>query len=152
MLGRKGMSPLIVTILLIALAVALGAMIMNWSADAVVSAPGGSCDDVRLEPQSAFGSELICFDQEEGEINIVVKNSGRATLNSITYRRVTQNMRVSDIEMPDSMLRPGDIYEGFIGYQQSDSIYLELIPEIIIDGTPTLCPDKALVREGIRNC
>ncbi len=152
MLGKKGMSPLIVTILLIALAVALGAMIMNWTSDVAASVPGGSCDDTVIEPQSAFGGELICFDEEEGVIRLVVKNSGRSTLNSLVYRQVTQDMRVRDMAMPDSRLRPGDIYEGTIRHDGNGGVHLELIPEIIVEGEPALCTDRSLVRESIGPC
>ncbi|RME52719.1 hypothetical protein D6783_03985 [Candidatus Woesearchaeota archaeon] len=43
MRSRRGMSPLIATVLLIAFAVALGAMIMNWE-----PAGGGGCANVLL--------------------------------------------------------------------------------------------------------
>jgi flagellin-like protein len=43
--NRRGMSPLIATILLMAFAVALGGMIMNWSIDVSIN---GDCDKIAL--------------------------------------------------------------------------------------------------------
>ena len=45
-IGRKGMSPLIATVLLMAFAVALGGMIMNWSIDTVTN---GDCGSLKVQ-------------------------------------------------------------------------------------------------------
>ena len=46
--NRRGLSPLIATVLLMAFAVALGGMIMNWSTD-IDSRTKTACGDVRIE-------------------------------------------------------------------------------------------------------
>lgn len=43
-MNKRGLSPIIATILLIAFAVAIGAMIMNWTADITTEMP--SCEDL----------------------------------------------------------------------------------------------------------
>ena len=63
MKSRKGMSPLIATVLLIAFAVALGAMIMNWEPRSTAG-----CSSILLSTQE------FCFDGKTIKIN--VKNEG----------------------------------------------------------------------------
>jgi len=46
-MNKRGLSPIIATVLLIAFAVAIGAMIMSWTSDIVKKAP--SCEDVPVE-------------------------------------------------------------------------------------------------------
>ena len=48
MIGKKGMSPLIATILLMAFAVALGAVIMNWSTGNI-SEGGPDCSEIKVQ-------------------------------------------------------------------------------------------------------
>lgn len=79
--SRRGLSPLIATVLLIAFAVALGVMVMNWgkSAGAKVTP---SCQDVTLNPQTVNAAQFLCFDPasynlrpESTEYQLCVKNT-----------------------------------------------------------------------------
>lgn len=80
------MSPLIATVLLIAFAVALGAMIMNWE-------PGGlgGCSDLQL------ASEQFCFDGEAIRVGILNSGDGSAMKLSIKLANGV-------VDIPDSAL------------------------------------------------
>ncbi len=54
-MNKRGISPIIATILLIAFAVAIGAMIMSWTSDIVKEAP--SCKEV---PQDMINAYSFC--------------------------------------------------------------------------------------------
>ena len=90
--SKKAMSPLIATVLLIAFAVALGAMIMNWSADVVVD------DSVDLE--TACGSVLIqnagnvCY--ADGQLSFTIRNAGKARINGI---KLKSSSDIGDLEL-----------------------------------------------------
>ena len=151
MLGKKGMSPLVVTILLIAFAVALGTMIMNWSSG-VASASDFKCEDMLLEVQKAFDKEILCFLPTEDKIRISIKNRGSFPLDFLVYRRITSDLKSRDLKMPDSNLGPGKVYEADIPFQKSDKIHIEFIPGIMKGGQESLCPDQAIVRTTIPDC
>jgi flagellin-like protein len=63
MLGKRGISPLIATVLLIGFAVALGVMIMSITQPLVK----GSCDDVTIKTAS--------FCKQGGKLFAIVENS-----------------------------------------------------------------------------
>jgi len=151
MLGKKGMSPLIVTILLIAFAVALGTMIMNWSSN-VASGAQVSCDDVRLEIQKAFDKEILCYNENQQKMRFVVKNVGSSPLDFMIYRRISADLKTKDVKMPDSYLGPGKIYEADIIFDMTDKIHLEFIPGIMRGGQEVLCTDRTIVRESLPSC
>ncbi|MBC8501156.1 MAG: hypothetical protein ISS25_03875 [Nanoarchaeota archaeon] len=54
-MNKRGLSPIIATILLIAFAVAIGAMIMSWTAGIVKEAP--ECADL---PEEIISSNAFC--------------------------------------------------------------------------------------------
>jgi flagellin-like protein len=66
--SRKGLSPLIATVLLIAFAVALGVMVMNWGkgkappAEVPGKTPGAGPLLIKVEPYTAGQKTLLCFD------------------------------------------------------------------------------------------
>lgn len=145
------MSPLIVTILLIALAVALGTMIMNWSSD-VAGAKVVSCEDIDLQIQQAFGKELLCFNENTGKIKLVVKNEGKSPADFIVYRQINANLDTKDIKMPDSYLGTGKIYDVNIAFMMSDKIHIEFIPGIMKSGQEVICTNKSIVTETLESC
>lgn len=73
MWGKQAMSPLIATVLLIAFAVALGAMIMNWSAGAVSEEKTVSCEPLTIALQEticASGNDLTMIMRNDGDVKI----------------------------------------------------------------------------------
>jgi flagellin-like protein len=60
--SSKGLSPLIATVLLIAFAVALGVMVMNWgkSASATRAGETPTCQMVKFDPCSVDSQSLLC--------------------------------------------------------------------------------------------
>jgi len=151
MLNKKGMSPLIVTILLIAFAVALGTMIMNWSSDNVIATPV-SCESTNLVFQQAFDEDVLCFNEETGKLHVAIKNDGSSAMDFIVYRRINQDYTIRDVKMTDSYLGSGKIYAADIQFVNAEKVHIEFIPGIMIGGQESLCTEKALVRENIRIC
>jgi|FLOH01.1.fsa_nt_gi flagellin-like protein len=70
-MNKRGISPIIATILLIAFAVAIGAMIMNWTAGA--GEKDASCDDIPtnvLNPNSfcKLANQLVPIISKDGSV------------------------------------------------------------------------------------
>lgn len=59
--SKRGMSPLIATVLLIAFAVALGVMVMNWGKSAQPIAPVAGTD-IKVNAYALGDKTLLCFD------------------------------------------------------------------------------------------
>lgn len=78
---RQAMSPLIATVLLIAFAVALGAMIMNWSAGIE---PGEGGEEDYCTGVSITTSQSICHDG--AGIRFSIKNDGEERVDGLLIR------------------------------------------------------------------
>ncbi|MFW5746673.1 MAG: archaellin/type IV pilin N-terminal domain-containing protein [Nanoarchaeota archaeon] len=75
LLGKKGVSPLIATVLLISFAVALGAVVMNWAGSI---AHGQSCEGVNFKVVERNGGLAICYDPSGEQVIMTVQNVGKA--------------------------------------------------------------------------
>ena len=79
MLGKKGVSPLIATVLLIAFSVALGAVVMTYSGSL------GECGNVYIELVEKGGTPDICLDGYE--LKFTLENGPKEAISSfkLTY-------------------------------------------------------------------
>lgn len=148
--GRKGMSPLLVTIFLVAFAVALGAVVMSWGSNGG-SRESSTCDSVSISPQMLLGDELICYNESAGKLKVVVINSGSVDLNSIINRQVNSNYDIKDDVIANSALREGQVLSTEL-LLSPGRVRLELIPTISVLGDEVLCTGKSLIREDIDEC
>ena len=150
-LGKRGISPLIATVLLIAFAVAIGAMIMNWGKDVVASA--GDCNDVLLDVQQLNGKPMFCYDTINTQINIMLKNTGSVNIDSLKLRVITSDFKADEKDIPDSELKVGSLPKTKnIPYIRSGKFRVEIVPVISSAGKPKICSDKAAIMDDIPSC
>ena len=83
--SKKGVSPLIATILLIAFAVALGSVIMNWGLNLNLGKPDDKCGNVAVKIRYSENFE-VCYGDfgQNGYINFILDNIGTADISGLT--------------------------------------------------------------------
>ena len=148
-LGRRGISPLIATVLLIAFAVSIGTMIMNWGKDAVAV---GDCSETKLEVQMINEKPLFCYDTLNNKVNVMVKNTGSTNIDSLKMRVVTPDFNTEDKDIENSVLKSGDIKTENIDYVHSGQFRVEIIPTITVGGKEKACSDKYVYVDNIDKC
>ena len=139
---KRGMSPLIATVLLIAFAVALGAMIMNWSST-FGEDTGPDCSKV-----SMIISPYICY--AENIIKLSVKNTG-AIVEGVTIRVVDESVE-NEIRLKDSRLRSGKTLTREIPFAKSGKAYVALTPSVKYKNEPVDCPEPVIEIANLPNC
>jgi FlaG/FlaF family flagellin (archaellin) len=93
-LQKEGVSPLIATVLLVALSVALGAVVMNFSSDAtydLTQRAGNQIErevrcsiDVSLKIVEIGGEKFLCYNRSETKnFEVIVENQGRVDVEGI---------------------------------------------------------------------
>ncbi|MBR9692308.1 hypothetical protein GOV07_00060 [Candidatus Woesearchaeota archaeon] len=141
-LNRRGMSPLIATVLLMAFAVALGGMIMNWQ--------GGTksidCSEIKVTVRE------FCFDETSGKINVEARNTGEEPISSLILRINSLGSDAFDITMPNSRLNPGQTASAQIPFSVSASTSVELFSNIEVGGIPDLCPAPLASKQPLPKC
>ena len=109
---KKAVSPLIATVLLIAFAVALGAVVMNWGRGYVedtaqfateVSGREVSCSTaVTLEILKIGGKTQICVDNGTDTINFTIQNSGSLEVKGIRVQAIGNTSSIAMFEMNET--------------------------------------------------
>lgn len=157
MRNKKGMSPLIATVLLIAFAVALGAMIMNWSTDIEESeSPGKTpttvnpCGAISIELNEVFGKKLFCYQNNTIKFNIV--NTGSREITGIQLRTVDNSLQIVAKDVPSSRIAVGGTFDHTFAYDKSGKVHVELVPYVVEDSEPYYCVKQQIVQDVLPAC
>ena len=149
--SRSGLSPLIATILLIAFAVALGAVVMNWGRNINVG-ENTQCNAISFDLNKKSVSNF-CFESSSGQyVEAEVINKGKAQMN-LFILLVTDKGLVRQIEL-SSPLEPKTKSIIKIPYKKTDignirKIYM--IPKITGDESD-ICLTETIDVDGLDTC
>lgn len=162
-ISRKAVSPLIATVLLIAFAVALGAVVMNWGRGYVDSTTdfAQKKSDTEIRCSMDIGIKFIefndekqvCLDNGTDTINFTVQNTGTVTIHGVKIQAIG-NSSIVDHDINTTMPIAG-ILKDHINYSLSGNGSLKQIrftPMIKVEGVKVLCAQNALVKEDTGIC
>lgn len=148
--SKKGMSPLIATVLLIAFAVAIGAMIMNWSAGVEEGAHDkghgspDACGDVNLASDGSvcYGNNKIAFE---------AKNIGSHRIDAVKLD-ISSESTDYEIKVKDSALIGEESTSREVPYAHTGGdTEVNFVPMVKIEGELKQCKDSGFV-ETLSEC
>lgn len=149
-LGKRAMSPLLSTFILIGFAIALGGVVMSWGKSGYsVEKPIGGCEQTSLEVISYGSNSGLC--NTDNRLHFTVQNNGEIALTGARISLVGSsgvysgviNTRVAIADVIRSnLLHPniGDIEKVIF------------IPKFNHLGEEKLCPKQGFATEGIGDC
>ena len=163
--AKKGISPLIATVLLIAFAVALGAVVMNWGRSYVEDTAANAERTSQTKVDCSLGVDIeikeisddpkICLDTDEEEVVVYLVNRGSKVLEGIKTTIIgTEEI----IEFDNNVTIGKSAVKKFtFAYDSDDSGSIEQIiftPRIDVKGSQLseLCTDAELTSEEILSC
>jgi len=134
--NKKGMSPLIATILLIAFAVALGTMIITW-APQLGESKTPDCSAI-----SMFISPYLCY--AENMIRMSVRNTG-APVAGLALR-IVDDTGETIRNLPNSSISKGGLFKRDVPHiiSKTAPTRVSLIPSILFNGEVVQC-DKPVI-------
>ena len=108
--SKRGVSPLIATVLLIAFAVALGSVVMNWGLNLNLGQSQDKCKNTEIKTRD-IGSFEACYGgfAQNGYINFIIDNTGSSDISGIAIW-VVGDKGTSLFDM-DTMIKKGSLYE-----------------------------------------
>ncbi len=156
---KKGVTPLIATILLIAFAIALGAVVMNWGRSYVESSEAYADKDPCALPlgmsiANVNGKQYFCYDGKDVRFSFENGDVGDiAGIQIIIYG--DKDIFASDI--PGTATKRGDVTKSAISYNKD--VYgrieqVKLIPKVVKAGTTEemLCKNSEVVVNVVDVC
>ena len=156
--SKKGVSPLIATILLIAFAVALGSVVMNWGLNLNLGKSDDKCRNVEIKLRDIDSAEA-CYGGfgSNGDINFIIDNTGSADISGLAIWVVgDKETRLFDID--GILVKKGSIYDkkdkevtyDFTKFGNINQI--QFIPKIRPEQSTEICPKNAIKAEKIGIC
>lgn len=109
--SKKGVSPLIATILLIAFAVALGSVVMNWGLNLSLGKSSDKCGSVEIKIRNIDGAE-ICYGGfgANSYINFIIDNVGETDINGLSVW-IAGDKGTKLVDLNDIMIKKGALFE-----------------------------------------
>lgn len=156
--SKKGVSPLIATILLIAFAVALGSVVMNWGLSLNLGKSTDTCRNVEIKIRNIDVAE-VCFGGfgQNGYINFILDNTGAIDINGLAIWIVgDKGTRLFDLD--NVLIKKGSLYdkkdkEVTYDFSTFGNIkQVQFIPKIKTEQTTEICPKNAVKAEKIGVC
>lgn len=156
--SKRGVSPLIATILLIAFAVALGSVVMNWSLNLGSGKSSGECRDVEIKVEN-INSVEVCSGSlgQSGYINFVIRNKGLSDINGLALWIIGEK-GTKLVDLDSASIKSGASYKKTDKDVTYDSSLLgilrqvQFMPKIQIEQKIENCPKNSVKAEKLGYC
>lgn len=139
--NKKGISPLIATVLMLAFAVAVGTMLVSYFLDSLRHDP---CKGVEIR------FDEICY--KEGMVRFIVINDGTETITNMQARLLSQTKDPFSVPLVLTLI-PGDASRIELPFETLDpsTIVFTLTPKVTSDSKELFC-SKAELKVPITTC
>jgi flagellin-like protein len=151
--NKKALSPLLATVLLIAFAVSIGAMIMSWSIDATEPTSQGVCEQTRIALQELTTGDAICYDEQAQVVRFLIQNTGSVDIHSLTLRVIDEQQNF-DEQTLNAQLAPGDIGSWEIRHETTTPLtrVASITPHVQEADATRACPEQQLQEIQLPTC
>ncbi len=155
---KRGVSPLIATVLLISFAVALGAVVMNWGRSIDMSSSDDKCSGVEMMIR-ATGYE-VCYggSGRDSYINFILDNGGSVDIDGlgiwIVGAKGTKFHDFDNIKIAKGQIL--DIKDQTVSYDLNtygNINHVQFIPKVLQrEGSIDICPKSAIKAVEVERC
>jgi len=161
--NKKGVTPLVATLILISFSVGLGAIVMSWgqsyienTAEFITAAQAQplGCDSVSIGLIAIGGSKQLCMITPSRTIKALIENGPRADVDNLDAR-IVGSEGVDTIEniLTGPLTRAASATSTFSHKAIGNVRQIKLTPHVSINGKSTYCTTKAIiVEEPISQC
>ena len=156
--NKRGVSPLIATVLLISFAVALGSVVLNWGRNLDIAKPGDVCAGVSIKIRNIGDSQVCYFAAgQNGYINFIIDNNGNKDVDGlgiwITGEKGTKLLDFNEFSIKKSEFL--DIKDDSVKYDSNiDGIIknIQFFPKIKTDNSIEICARNSVKADNIGAC
>ena len=157
--SKTGVSPLIATILLIAFAVALGSVVMNWGLNLNLGKPTDKCSNVAIKTREISSAD-VCYGGfgQNGYINFIIDNVGNTDVSGLAILIVGSKGKSRLFDLDNIMIKKGSLFdkkdkEVSYDFSQFGSINgVQFIPKIKLEQSTEICSRNSVTVDKIGIC
>ena len=156
-MDKRGISPLLSTVILIFLAIGVGVILMNWGR-AQLEANAKCAVDTELDFVFLNGDPQVCFDGSgsNGFVKFIVENGVNIDVSSLSVR-IIGSEQVYESVLDKSFIEVGSSLQKVVPYDFDvfgKIRQVRITPRIqVYPKEPSLiCPEQSLIIESISEC
>lgn len=152
-MNKRGISPIIATLLLISFAVALGVVIMNFGR-AQVELEAQCAIDVGMKLSNIGGEDQLCYDTASKNIKFTIENGVNIKVEGLIFNTIGTE-KAETFELNEAKMGKAGNFLGNVKYDNSisgDIRQIKISPKVILFDEEQICPEKALIIESVKNC
>jgi len=151
MMNKRGIAPLVATLLLISFAIAIGVVVMNFGqAQIELEAKCPINIGLKLSKEEA----PLCYDANKKELTFNIENGVNINVEGLVVN-VIGSQQAQSFELNDARITKAGLYPGKISYDSStggELRQIKITPKIVLHDNEEICTDKALIIEEINPC
>ena len=152
-MNKKGIAPLVATLLLISFAVALGVVIMNFGR-AQVELEAQCPINVGLKLAQISNTDEICYDQTKKDISFTLENGVNIKVEGLIVN-IIGSQKADSFELNEAKINKAGNYLGHVKYDTTtggEIRQIKITPKVILYDEEQICIEKALVIENVKAC
>jgi hypothetical protein len=150
---RKGIAPLVATLLLLTFAVSIGFLFMSFGR-AQVDLEATCTIDIGLNFLEIGGKKQICMNRVKNDLTFTVQNGVNIAIDGVKVS-VIGSERAESYDLNDAKMSKAGSYVTHLGYNEElsgDIRQLKIIPKVVLFDTQEICLEQALVIENVPDC
>lgn len=150
---KKGITPLMATLLLISFAVAVGVVVMNFGRAQVED--NAQCSiEIGLKFSQVGGAEQFCLDKSKNQLFMVLENGVNIKVEGLVVNLIgTKQAKTYDLG--DAKIEKAGTYLKYLPYsfdEIGELRQIKIVPKVNMYDSELICQEKALVMEKVRDC
>ncbi len=145
-MNKRGIAPLIATLLLLSFAISVGLVVMNFGR-AQVELEAECPLNIGLKFAEIGGAQDICTDGSQ--VKFTVNNGVNIKVSGLLVNIIGMES-ASSADLPAEIAK-GGIYLGKVGFTGAIR-QIKITPKIILQAEEQICTKKALLLENVKSC
>ena len=153
MADKKGITPIMATVLLLSFAVAIGVVVMNFGRAQVEDS--AECPvDIGLKLAEIGGQKQLCYNAGNKQVKFTIENGINTEVKGIIINIIGAK-EAKSFDIPGAtMIKLGN-YLGNADYDSGISgeiKQVKITPKIVLYDKEQICVEQALIVEDIKSC
>ena len=153
MSSKKGVTPLLATLMLVVLAIGLGVIVMNFGR-AQIEIAAQCAVDIGMNVVSLNEKPQLCIDRAKSQLFFIVENGRQLPIESLKLRVIGEK-DVLNGDVPESQVdRLGTVlkYVPYDFVRFGEVRQVRLTPEITLYDQKIVCTEQSVSFETVRDC
>ncbi len=151
--NKKAITPLMITMLLISFAVAVGTGITRFG-EAQLEEGAECAIETKMKLSSISGQEQLCYNSATKKISFTVENGLNINIDGLIIN-VIGSEKADTFELNNAKMTKAGSYVGNLPYDlevNGEIRQIKLTPKISTPEGEAICVEQAIIAEQVRSC